>query len=129
MRAQYTHNNSRSWVDGFERPLEGIAPATSSLGLLYEKGPWSVSTTADHTDGFVTAVGVLGAGFDEHSKAITWMSAQAAYAFNDHVRLTLEGGNLLDAREVLTLGNGSVKLPNGYYRYGQTITLGLSGTL
>src|SRR5690606_35342151 len=46
-RAQYTRNWSSSWVADEERPLEGIAPSVYSLGVMYEKGPWSVGATAD----------------------------------------------------------------------------------
>ena len=126
VRAQYTRNKSRSWVGGEERALEGIAPATSSLGVLYEKGPWSLSATADHTDAFVTATNVLGAGFNERAKAVTWLTAQAAYEVNKWLRITVEGSNLTDATQEYTLGNDSVKLPQGYYRYGRSITVGAS---
>ena len=61
-RAQYTRNSSKSFVAGEERPLEGIAPSVYSVSLMYEQGPWSLGATADHTDGFVTAINVLGAG-------------------------------------------------------------------
>lgn len=124
VRAQYTRNLARSWVNGEERPLEGIAPATSSLGVLYEKGPWSLSMTADHTDGFVTAINVLGAGFNERVKPITWLTAQASYEINDRFSINFEGRNLLDAQEQYTLGD--MKLPQGYYRYGRSFTLGAS---
>lgn len=126
VRAQYTRNQSRSWVGGEERPLEGIAPATSSVGALYEKGSWSLSVTADHTDEFVTAVNVIGAGFNEHAKAMTWLTAQAAYALTDNLRVTVEGRNLTDATQEYTLGNGSIVLPNGYNRFGRAFTVGLS---
>ncbi|KQV94800.1 TonB-dependent receptor [Pelomonas sp. Root1237] len=126
VRAQYTRNKSRSWVGGEERALEGIAPATSSLGLLYEKGPWSMSATADHTDAFVTATNVLGAGFNERAKAVTWATAQIAYEVNKWLRLSIEGNNLTDATQEYTLGNDSVKLPQGYYRYGRSFTVGAS---
>jgi iron complex outermembrane recepter protein len=126
VRAQYTRNKSRSWVGGEERALEGIAPATSSLGLLYEKGPWSLSATADHTDAFVTATNVLGAGFNERAKAVTWLTAQAAYEVNKWLRISIEGSNLTDATQEYTLGNNDVKLPQGYYRYGRSITVGAS---
>ena len=126
VRAQYTRNKSRSWVGGEERALEGIAPATSSVGVLYEKGPWSVSATADHTDAFVTATNVLGAGFNERAKAVTWLTAQAAYEVNKWLRISIEGSNLTDATQEYTLGNDSVKLPQGYYRYGRSFTLGAS---
>lgn len=126
VRAQYTRNKSRSWVGGEERALEGIAPATSSLGVLYERGPWSLSATADHTDAFVTATNVLGAGFNERAKATTWLTAQAAYEVNKWLRISIEGSNLTDATQEYTLGNNDVKLPQGYYRYGRSFTLGAS---
>lgn len=123
VRGQYTRNKASSIVEGVSRPLEGIAPATSSLGVLYEKGAWSLSLTADHTDGFVTAVNVIGAGYNEEVKPITWVTAQAAFAVNDQLRLTFEGRNLADAEEKYTLGR---VLPQGYNRYGRAFTLGLS---
>jgi iron complex outermembrane receptor protein len=126
VRAQYTRNLSSSWVNGVERPLEGIAPATASLGVLYERGPWSMSTTADYTDSFVTATNVIGAGFNETASAVTWLTAQIAYEVNKSLRISIEGNNLTDAEQAPKLGNGKISLPNGYYRYGRSITLGAS---
>ncbi|MEP6502044.1 MAG: TonB-dependent receptor [Betaproteobacteria bacterium] len=129
VRAQYTHNESKSYVDGIQQPLEGIAPATSSLGLLYEKGAWSSSVTADHTAAYVTNNNVLGGGFNGQAKAVTWLTAQLAYEINDHLRVSVEGRNLLDTKEQYAITNGTVSLPNGYYRYGRAFTLGLSLSL
>ncbi|TWI62598.1 TonB-dependent receptor [Pseudoduganella lurida] len=126
VRAQYTRNLSSSWVDGVERPLEGIAPATASLGLLYEKGPLSMSTTADFTDSFTTATNVLGAGFNEVTNSVTWLTAQLAYDVTKSLRISIEGNNLTDAEQAPKLTNGSISLPNGYYRYGRSVTLGAS---
>jgi iron complex outermembrane recepter protein len=126
VRAQYTRNQSHSWVNGTERPLEGIAPATASVGVLYERGPWSMSTTADYTDSFVTATNVLGAGWNETANSMTWVTAQLAYQVNKSLRLSIEGNNLTDAVQAPKLGNGTISLPNGYYRYGRSITLGAS---
>ncbi|HEU6453823.1 MAG TPA: TonB-dependent receptor, partial [Roseateles sp.] len=127
VRAQYTRNQSRSWVGGEERPLEGIAPATSSLGVLYEKGPWSFSVTGDHTDEFVAANNVLGAGFTVRAKATTWLTAQAAYTVNEHLRITLEGRNLADTtQQDYIAGPNGISLPNSYYRWGRAFTLGAS---
>ena len=126
VRAQYTRNRSDSWVGGEKRPLEGIAPATSSLSLLYEKGPWSLSATADHTDDFVSAINVIGPGFNERAKAITWVTAQASYEFNKWLKLSIEGRNLTDAKQEYTLGNGSITLPQGYNRWGRAFTIGAS---
>jgi len=129
VRGQYTRNVSKSWVAGVEQPLEGIAPATSSLGVLYEKGAWSASVTGDHTAQYVTTNNALGAGFNAEAKAITWLTGQMAYSLTDHLRLTLEGRNLLDSKERYVLTNGKVSLPNGYARYGRAFTLGMSLSL
>ena len=123
VRGQFTRNVARSWVGGESRPLEGIAPSTMSLGGLYEKGPWSLSMTADHTKGFVTAVNVIGAGYNEQVQAVTWLTAQASYEVNKYLRFSIEGNNLLDAQEKYNL-SGNPLLSTGYYRYGRSFTLG-----
>ena len=124
-RAQYTRNLSKSWVKGEEQPLEGIAPATYSLGLMYEKGPWSLGATADHTKGFVTAVNVLGQGFNEEADAITWLTAHVSYQVNERLSLSLEGQNLLDDEETSSI-NGNPLLMQSYNRYGRSFNVGVS---
>jgi len=124
-RAQYTRNWSKSFVDGEERPLEGIAPSVYSLGLMYEKGPWSVSATADHSDGFVTATNVLGTGYNEQADKITWLTASISYEINDMFSVSLQGQNLLDDEQTYSI-NGNPLLSQGYYRYGRSYTLGFS---
>jgi len=125
LRAQYTRNWSKSFVGEEERPLEGIAPSVYSLGLFYERGPVSLGVSADHTEGFVTAVNVLGGGYNEEADAITWVTAHASYSFNDHVSISLEGQNLLDEANTYSI-NGNPLLPQGYYRYGASYKVGLS---
>lgn len=124
-RAQYTRNTSKSFVAGEERPLEGIAPSVYSVSALYEKGAWSLGATADHTDGFVTAINVLGAGFNEKADPITWMTAHASYEVNDKLTVSLEGQNLLDEEQTYSI-NGNPLLSQGYYRYGRSFNLGVS---
>ncbi|WP_223203009.1 TonB-dependent receptor [Stenotrophomonas sp. 169] len=124
-RAQYTRNWSKSFVGGEERPLEGIAPSVYSLGLMYEKGPWSVSATADYSDGFVTATNVLGAGYNEQADEITWLTASISYEINDMFSVSLQGQNLLDEAQTYSI-NGNPLLSQGYYRYGRSFTLGFS---
>lgn len=125
LRAQYTRNWSKSFVNDEERPLEGIAPSVYSLGLLYEKGRWSISANADHTDGFVTATNVLGGGFNEQADAITWVTANVSYQINDMFSVSLQGSNLLDEAQTYSI-NGNPLLSQGYYRYGRQFTLGVS---
>jgi iron complex outermembrane receptor protein len=124
-RAQYTRNSSKSFAEGEQRPLEGIAPSVYSASLMYEKGPLSLGVTADHTDGFVTAINVLGAGFNEKADPITWMTAHASYNVNDKLTLSLEGQNLLDDEQTYSI-NGNPLLSQGYYRYGRSFNVGVS---
>jgi TonB-dependent receptor len=124
-RAQYTRNTSKSFVADEERPLEGIAPSVYSVSAMYEKGPWSLGATADHTDGFVTAINVLGAGFNEKADPLTWVTAHASYNVNEMFSVSLEGQNLLDEAQTYSI-NGNRLLSQGYYRYGRSINLGVS---
>lgn len=125
VRAQYTHNWSESWVGGEKRPLEGIAPSVYSLGVMYEKGAWSAGVTADRTDGFVSALYVLGAGFNEKADPITWLTAYTSYYINDHFSISLEGQNLLDAEQTYSISDNP-QLSQGYYRYGRSVNVGAS---
>jgi TonB-dependent receptor len=125
VRAQYTRNWAESYVNGEQRPLEGIAPAVYSLGLFYDHGPVSVSVSGDFTEGYVTANNVLGKGFNEKADSFIWLTAQAAYKVTENIEVTLEGANLLDKAQTTTI-NGNKLLSNGYYRYGRTLKLGAS---
>ena len=125
VRAQYTRNWSKSYVGDLERPLEGIAPSVYSLGLFYERGPLSMSASADHTDGFVTAINVLGEGYNEEADDITWVTAHISYSVTDNIDISLEGQNLLDEANTYSI-NGNPLLPQGYYRYGASYKLGMS---
>src|SRR5690606_28020909 len=94
-------------------------------GVMYEKGPWSLGATADRTDGFVTAINVLGGGYNEQADPITWLTAHASYSVNDALSISLEGSNLLDEENTYSI-SGNPLLSQGYYRCGRSIMLGLS---
>ncbi len=124
VRGQYTRNWSKSIVNGEERPLEGIAPATYSLSLMYEKGPWTLGATADHTQGFVTAANVLGEGYNVVADPLTWLTAHVSYDINDQLSVSLEGDNLLDEAQTSSI-NGNPLLSQSYFRNGRSLTLGI----
>lgn len=124
VRGQYTRNWSDSYVDDERRPLEGIAPSVYSLSVLYEKGPLSLAVTADHTEGFTTAINVLGDGFNEQADSITWVTAHISYDITDRITVTLEGQNLADEAQTYSI-NGNPLLSQGYYRYGRSAKLGV----
>lgn len=125
VQAQYTRNWAKSWVGGEERPLAGIAPSVYSVGVVYERGPISLRVTGDHTDGFATAINVLGAGYNEQADPITWLTAHASYKISDQWEVSLEGQNLLDEAQTYSI-NGNSLLPQGYYRYGASVKFGIS---
>ena len=125
LRGQYTRNTSKSIVGDLERPLEGIAPSVYSASIMWERGAWSLGATADHTDGFVTAINVLGEGFKEKADPITWLTAHASYNVNDKFTVSLQGQNLLDDENTYSI-NGNPLLSQGYYRYGRSFNLGVS---
>jgi TonB-dependent receptor len=125
LRGQYTRNTSKSIVGDLERPLEGIAPSVYSASIMWERGAWSLGATADHTDGFVTAINVLGEGFNEKADPITWLTAHASYNVNDKFTVSLQGQNLLDDENTYSI-NGNPLLSQGYYRYGRSFNLGVS---
>ena len=125
VRGQFTRNWSKSYVGDQVRPLEGIAPSVYSLSLLYEKGPLSMAVTADRTDGFTTAVNVLGEGFNEEADALTWVTAHLSYDITDRITLALDGQNMLDSEQTYSI-NGNPLLSQGYYRYGRSVKLSAS---
>ena len=92
---------------------------------MYEKNKWSIGANADHTDGFVTAINVLGEGYNEQADDITWLTAHVSYEFNDRFSVSLEGRNLLDDAQTYSI-NGNPLLSQGYYRYGRSVNLGVS---
>ena len=103
--------------------LEGVAPASSSLGLIYEKGPVSLNLSADYTSPYTVTSGTE-LGVPSKAKAVTWVTAQASYEFNGGFKLTLEGRNLTNAQERTDLGRRD--LPYTYNAYGRSFTLGAS---
>jgi hypothetical protein len=110
---------------GEERPLEGIAPPSTRVGVMYERGPWSLGATADHTDGFVTAINVLGAGFNER-RPDHLAHAHSSYHINDAFTVSLEGQNLLDDEQTYSINGNPQLLSQGYYRYGRSANIGVS---
>jgi iron complex outermembrane recepter protein len=92
---------------------------------MYEKGKWSLGANAVRTDGFVTAVNVIGTGYNTQSDAITWLTAHVTYEINDMFSVSLQGQNLLDEAQTYSI-NGNPLLSQGYNRYGRSFNLGAS---
>jgi len=97
VRMQYTRNKSKAWVQGqYVGQLEGVAPSTSSLGLLYEKDRISASLSFDHTSSYVVNSSTE-ANLPNIAAPLMWVTASGSYEINDHLKLFVEGKNLSDA--------------------------------
>lgn len=124
VRAQYTRNKSKAWVDGqYAGQLEGVAPSTSSLGLIYEKNGLSASLSFDHTSSYVVHSSTE-ANLPDVAAPLMWVTASASYDVNDHLKLFVEGKNLSDALYRSNLGRADASY--GYAVWGRTVTAGLS---
>ena len=124
VRMQYTRNKSKAWVQGqYVGQLEGVAPSTSSLGLLYEKDKISASLSFDHTSSYVVN-STTEAGWPNVAEPLMWVTASASYELNDHLKLFVEGKNLSDALYRSNLGRADASY--GYSAWGRTVTAGIS---
>jgi iron complex outermembrane receptor protein len=124
VRMQYTRNKSKAWVQGeYVGQLEGVAPSTSSLGLLYEKDKISASLSFDHTSSYVVN-STTEAGWPNIAEPLMWVTASGSYEINDHLKLFVEGKNLSDALYRSNLGRADASY--GYSAWGRTVTAGIS---
>ena len=124
-RAQYTRNTSKSWIAGqYVGQLDGVAPATSSLGLLYEKNAISASLSFDHTGAYVVSHSTEIPGWANTARAMTWVTASASYELTDNFKLYVEGKNLSDSVYRSNLGRPDAAY--GFSSWGRTVTFGAS---
>jgi TonB-dependent receptor len=124
VRMQYTRNKSKAWVQGqYVGQLEGVAPSTSSLGLLYEKDKLSASLSFDHTSAYVVHSSTE-AGWPAIAAPLMWVTASASWELGDHLKLFVEGKNLSDALYRSNLGRADAAY--GFSAWGRTVTAGLS---
>ncbi|MCE4556985.1 TonB-dependent receptor [Pelomonas cellulosilytica] len=129
LRGQATHNTSRAYVGGvFAGPLENVAPATTSFGVLYERDGFSGNLSWDHTGSFTVSNDWQGLGVRAVARPTNWVTAQVSYEIARHLKLTLEGRNLTNSidRQYLDISFGP---PLNYAAYGRSFTLGLSYAL
>jgi TonB-dependent receptor len=135
MHLQYTHTQNSSHINS-------VPPTTISVGLIYEKGPWSADLNYDHQSGYEFASGDSTdvPGWPAIQDPFKWVTASAHYKITDRIQVYLEGKNLTNevARTYL---NGNPLLPwapgqqvgqsasgvgAGYTAYGRFFTFGAS---
>ena len=148
VHGQFTHTWSKEYIGGqYAGPLEGVAPNTASLGVLYEAGPISANVNWDYDGPKVEQTQTEIEGLSAYQDSFSWVTAQVSYEFFKGLKLYFEGENLANAiprtylagrkDEVWASGATTTNLSSdsagtssavgqGYSAYGRTFTLGIS---
>jgi iron complex outermembrane recepter protein len=143
-RMQYTATKTRSYdqFGNFVGSINAAPPTTYSIGVLYERGPWSADVNWDHQSSFTAYCSQCTdvPGWPAISDAFDWVTASLHFRFGRGFEVYAEGKNLTNsiARTYL---NGNPLLPwapgqlvgasasgtgVGYSAYGRTYVLGLA---
>jgi iron complex outermembrane recepter protein len=141
---QYTRTQNKSYdQSGAEiGAINAVPPTTVSIGLIYEKGPWSADVNWDYQDKYEFRDGGSTdvPGWPAISDPFRWVTASAHYKITDKVQVYLEGKNLTNsvARTYLngnpllpwapgqSIGQSASGVGAGYTAYGRFFTLGAS---
>jgi len=144
VHADYT----RTWSKGFDQngnptgPVNEAPPVTASVSLIYDKGPFNVDVTLDHTSSYTYFCSQCTEvpGWPAIADSFNWLTASIHYRFLKGFDVYVEGKNLTNsiARTYL---NGNPLLPwapgqavgqdvsgvgAGYSAYGRSYVLGAS---
>jgi len=122
LRAQHTQIRTKAYIDGaYVGELEGVAPSTSSLAFLYERGPVGLNVSFDHTSKY-TVNSSTEAGLPNKAHAMLWVTASASYEVTKNFKVVLEGKNLSNAVYRSDLGRADASY--GFATWGRSYTLG-----
>jgi iron complex outermembrane receptor protein len=118
MLANYTYSDASTSNDF---PLPYNSKNAFNLSPYYEKGPWDARVTYSWRSAYFTQIAQL------QSAQITGifreLDASIGYQVNDHMRISLDGTNLLD--ETYYVYNNTPAEPLNAYKNGRTYTLTL----
>jgi TonB-dependent receptor len=141
---QYTRTSNKSYdqTGASIGAINAVPPTTVSVGLIYEKGPWSADVNWDYQDSyeFAGACCTEVPGWAAISDPFKWVTASAHYKITDKIQVYLEGKNLTNsvARTYLngnpllpwapgqSIGQSASGVGAGYTAYGRFYTLGAS---
>jgi iron complex outermembrane receptor protein len=118
MMANYTYSDADTSNDF---PLPYNSKNSFNLSPYFEQGPWSARVTYSWRSEYFTQIAQL------QSAQITGifreLDASVGYQINDHMRVSLDGTNLLD--ETYFVYNNTPAEPLNAYKNGRTYTLSL----
>ena len=141
---QYTATKTRSYdqFGVFVGAINAAPPTTYSIGLIYDKGPWSANVNWDHQSKYTVACSDCTdvPGWPAVSDAFDWVTASLHFRFGDGFEVYTEGRNLSNAvaRSYLNsnpllpwapgqaVGASESGTGIGYSSYGRTYVLGLA---
>lgn len=94
-------------ADGSVRALPALLESprrSANASLLYDLGPFAARLSANYTGKQLISAATDSPVNDRYYDAITTCDAQLAWRFNPHLRVTLQGKNLTDARLKRVIG-------------------------
>jgi TonB-dependent receptor len=143
-RLQYTHTYSKGWDQNntYIGTINAVPPTTITVGLIYDKGPFSADVNWDHASNFTSACSQCTEvpNWPAVTDSFAWVTASAHYKVTKELEVYVEGRNLTDAI-VRTYLNGNPLLPwapgqlvgestsgvgYGYSAYGRSYTAGFA---
>ncbi|MBB5736459.1 TonB-dependent receptor [Xanthomonas arboricola] len=94
-------------VDGSVRVLPALMESpdrSANVSLLYERGPFRARLSANYTGKQLITAATDNPVNDRYYDAITTYDAQLGWQFTSHLRMTLQGKNLSNARPIRLVG-------------------------
>ena len=138
VRAQYTHNWSKTTIDGQSAGSEaGVSPETFSANIFYESGPLLASLSWDYASEFTAASFTEVDGWTATTRSVNWLNTTVSYKLTPDIKIYLEGKNLTNTVVKSFLNNNPYAIWSpgatgtgsgvdaGYSAFGRTITVGV----
>jgi iron complex outermembrane receptor protein len=141
IHGQYTRTQSKAYVQGaYVGQLEGVAPSSGSLGVLYEAHRISANVSWDYDGRSVAQTFTEIDGMSAIQSSFSWVTAQLSYEIAPGFKLYAEGKNLANSISRTYLGGRSdavwafgapstgtsSSVGQGYSAFGRTFTFGAS---
>lgn len=125
IQANATFNRSRSRIGGVSGQLEGAIPFSANMKLFYEKHRISAQVSYNYASRFTQALQGLIGGLAIKEDSYQEMSASLAYDLTDHIRVYVEGSNLLN--QAIARYNTFRNVPAFYESSGRSFFFGVRG--
>jgi iron complex outermembrane receptor protein len=141
IHGQYTRTQSKAYVQGaYVGQLEGVAPSSGSLGVLYEAHRIGANVSWDYDGKSVAQTFTEIDGMSAIQSSFSWVTAQLSYEIAPGFKVYAEGKNLANSIARTYLGGRSdavwafgapatgtsSSVGQGYSAFGRTFTFGAS---